>query len=236
MMWTWLACIAGAYVLGSIPFGVFIGKAHGINIREKGSKNIGATNVGRVLGRRWGLLCFGLDMAKGAVPVAVAGSLAGLYDQAPLTASTGWWLWLTVAMFALLGHMYSMFLRGGGGKGVATAFGGLLAMWPIMTIAAIIGLATWLVLVLLFRMISLASVVAALTIPMTVLIQVEIMRSRQDVIPDLATSLQQASAPVVVSLLLALLVTWKHRGNLARIATGTEPRIGGSSQETTAGH
>ena len=59
MMWTWLACIAGAYVLGSIPFGVFIGKAHGINIREKGSKNIGATNVGRVLGRRWGLLCFG---------------------------------------------------------------------------------------------------------------------------------------------------------------------------------
>ena len=115
-MTLWIVCIAGAYLAGSIPFGVIIGRARGIDIREHGSKNIGATNVSRVLGARLGLLCFVLDVGKGAGPVIAAGALFDLLgkrpvdpDAATLTQSETW-LWLAVAGATIVGHMYSPFL------------------------------------------------------------------------------------------------------------------------------
>ncbi|MCH2151945.1 MAG: glycerol-3-phosphate 1-O-acyltransferase PlsY [Phycisphaerales bacterium] len=226
----WTGCIIGAYLLGSIPFGVIISRFHGVDIRNEGSKNIGATNVGRVLGRKWGLLCFFLDLLKGAVPVAVAGILSGLYDQEIFTVPHQWWLWLGVGFAALLGHMYSLFLRGGGGKGVATTFGALLAMWPVMTIAVGASFIIWFIMVMLFRMVSLASMVAAVCIPIAVLAVLQFME--QPVDSD--ASVELPLAPLVVSILLAALVLWKHRGNIARIRSGTEGRIGGSKRSQSS--
>ena len=226
----WTGCIIGAYLLGSIPFGVIISRFHGVDIRNEGSKNIGATNVGRVLGRKWGLLWFFLDLLKGAVPVAVAGILSGLYDQEIFTVPHQWWLWLGVGFAALLGHMYSLFLRGGGGKGVATTFGALLAMWPVMTIAVGASFIIWFIMVMLFRMVSLASMVAAVCIPIAVLAVLQFME--QPVDSD--ASVELPLAPLVVSILLAALVLWKHRGNIARIRSGTEGRIGGSKRSQSS--
>lgn len=227
MILIWLACAIGGYLLGSIPFGVLIAHSRGVDIRTRGSKNIGATNVGRVLGRKWGILCFFLDMSKGAIPVLIFGVLAGIYNQ-PLNETTGeWWLWMSVAMTCLLGHMYSMFLRGGGGKGVATAFGSLLAMWPLMTIAALIAFVGWIVIVLIARIISLASVCAACLLPCAVIVQLY-AESQLPEAGSFGLQMEHASAPIIVSVLLAVLVVWKHRGNLARIMTGTESKIGGS--------
>ena len=80
-MTTWMLCVASAYLVGSIPFGVLIGRAKGIDIRQHGSRNVGATNVSRVLGRRLGILCFTLDFLKGAGPVVVAGMLQGVFGS-----------------------------------------------------------------------------------------------------------------------------------------------------------
>ena len=236
MIGTWLSCIIGGYVLGSIPFGVLIGRAHGVDVRTQGSKNIGATNVGRVLGRRWGLLCFFLDMAKAAVPVAIAGILTGLYERDIFTVPGQWWLWLAVGFAALLGHMYSLFLRGGGGKGVATTFGALLAMWPVMTIAVGAAFILWAVLLALFRMVSLASMVASICIPIVVFAVLQYMAfMREAATIGLAPNVDLPLAPIVISVLLAALVVWKHRSNIGRIRAGTERKIGQGSGRDAAG-
>ena len=230
MTWVWIGCVIGGYILGSIPFGVIVGRSHGVDIRTQGSRNIGATNVGRLLGLRWGLLCFFLDMAKGAVPVIVAGILTGLYVRDIFLVPGQWWLWLAVGLSALLGHMYSLFLRGVGGKGVATTFGALLAMWPVLTIAVATSLLVWAILLALFRMVSLASMIAAASIPIVVFVVLEVMRTSREVVTmNLAPEVQLPLAPIVVTILLAALVLWKHCGNLARIRDGTEPRIGKGS-------
>ncbi|MDP6311231.1 MAG: glycerol-3-phosphate acyltransferase, partial [Phycisphaerales bacterium] len=167
----WLFLIVGAYLLGSIPFGVVIAKARGVDIRECGSGNIGATNVGRVLGKRLGLLCFVLDLGKGAAPVLVAGSWYGILDEwaTEIPARTSW-LWLAVGVAPLVGHMASVFLRFRGGKGVATAFGALLAMWPTLGIPAVIAFAAWLLVVGISRIVSLASMMAAVTVPIATIL------------------------------------------------------------------
>ena len=162
----WPLFVAGAYVIGSIPFGVLLARTRGIDIRKHGSGNVGATNVGRVLGRRLGLACFVLDVGKGAIPVLVAGwhfQLLGR-DTIATPATDSWW-WLGVAFAALAGHMASVFLGFRGGKGVATAFGGLVAMWPTLGLAALAAFAAWIMVVLPTRMVSLASMVAAIVLP-----------------------------------------------------------------------
>ena len=131
----WTIGIVSAYIAGSIPFGVLLAKTKGINIREHGSKNIGATNVGRVLGKKLGTVCFFLDVLKGTTPVLIVGLFAGLFGQSiHETTTIEMLLWICVVLAALLGHMYSIFLKFGGGKGVATTFGGMVAMWPLLTI------------------------------------------------------------------------------------------------------
>ena len=116
---SWIFSMVGAFLVGSLPFGVFIAKAHGINLREVGSGNTGATNVGRALGKKWGLVCFFLDAAKGAAPVLITGILGGtlgvgLDQQDPGTE----WAWILVGLATMMGHIYSPFLLFKGGKGV----------------------------------------------------------------------------------------------------------------------
>ena len=219
----WIACIIGAYLLGSIPFGVLIGRAKGVNIREHGSRNIGATNVGRVLGRKFGYLCFILDMTKGAIPVLVAGLLSDVIGRNPMELGGGdLWLWMFVAIAALLGHMYSVFLGFGGGKGVATAFGALVAMWPVLTIPALIALAAWIIVAMSTRVISLASMTAAAIVPLATLISLFIADGDASDTVGTSARLINASAPLTVTIAIAVLVLWRHRSNIRRLLRGEE--------------
>ncbi|MHC4989993.1 MAG: glycerol-3-phosphate 1-O-acyltransferase PlsY [Planctomycetota bacterium] len=229
-MITWLPCILGAYLLGSIPFGYLIARGRGIDIRAKGSGNVGATNVGRVLGRRFGILCFFLDAGKGAVSVIGSGLLTGAWarpvatppDQVPLAAADVW-LWLAVAAGALLGHMYSPWLGFRGGKGVATGFGGLLSMWSLMTIPAAVALVLWGLTLRLTRYVSMASMIAALSLPVTTVLMALATMRRDDLQPH---PLRGALPLMITTVALAALVVFQHRGNLARLRAGTEPKVG----------
>ncbi len=128
--------ILAAYLIGAIPFGLLIGRLRGMDIRQAGSGNIGATNVARLLGARWGALAFALDVLKGLIPVLVAGrALEPFVPSAPTPAP--WWLypvWLTVGLACVVGHILPVYLRLRGGKGVSTSLGVVLGLWPIFTI------------------------------------------------------------------------------------------------------
>ncbi|MSQ90836.1 MAG: glycerol-3-phosphate 1-O-acyltransferase [Phycisphaerales bacterium] len=210
--------LAIGFVAGSIPFGLILGRTKGIDIREHGSKNIGATNVGRVLGRKYGVLCFVLDALKGALPVlAVWCFLSGQY---PSQTSLVGILMPLVGVAAILGHVYSPWVGFRGGKGVATSFGALAAMWPLMTFPALGALILWIIVLKLFRFVSLASICAALSLPLFLVARV-------------AWTTNESSFPIpvvlpmlLVTIALAILVVWKHRPNIARLRAGTEPRVG----------
>lgn len=217
------AWVCAAYLAGSVPFGLLIGRAHGIDIRAHGSKNIGATNVGRVLGRRAGIACFALDMLKGFVPTLLAGlalGTAGRVDPPPDAS----WAWLAVAGAAVAGHMFPPWLAFRGGKGVATGFGAILAVVPLLTIPAAGALVVWLGTLRVSRYVGLSSCVAAASLPLLTALQPGLLR---------AAGLGRAGAPglgtvaphLAVGAILAALVIYRHRGNLARTLRGTESRV-----------
>lgn len=225
---TWTLCIAGAYLAGSIPFGVMIGRARGIDIQAHGSRNVGASNVFRVLGRRFGILCFLLDMLKGALPVVAAGFAAGVINRDPVPGDltpAEMWLWMAVAAATIVGHMASVFLRFRGGKGVATGFGALLAMWPLLTLPALGALMVWYGTLKFTRYISVASMFAAISLPLWYLVRT---------IPnagDVGAQIAYASPPLIVTALIAALVVWRHRGNIGRLRRGEEPKSGERAKE-----
>ncbi|MCH2144599.1 MAG: glycerol-3-phosphate 1-O-acyltransferase PlsY [Phycisphaerales bacterium] len=218
----WALQIAFAFVIGSLPFGVLIARAHGINLREVGSGNTGATNVGRALGRGWGLACFFLDAAKGAGPVVWSGFAAGTMGAALSAQEPGQaWGWVLVGLAAVLGHIYSPFLRFKGGKGVATACGAFAAMWPIMSVPVIVAFGVFILTRVTSGYVSLASVLAAWALPITVVVMALLGGE---------TPIEAALPPLLVGSLIAVLVTWRHRSNIARIRAGTEPRSGRRSE------
>jgi glycerol-3-phosphate acyltransferase PlsY len=218
VMLLWGACIVAAYLVGSFPTAHLLARSRGVDLGQVGSKSYGATNLGRTLGRSWGVLCFVIDAAKGALPVAAAGALMGLLGDAPGSyAAAQAWLWLAVAFAAIVGHTLSPWIRFKGGKGVATGFGALVAMWPVLTVPAALALVLWCVLVLVFRMVSLASMVSAVSVPCTVLVTALAANG--------ATGVRDAVPFLAASGLIALFVVWKHRANIARIRVGTESRV-----------
>jgi glycerol-3-phosphate acyltransferase PlsY len=182
-----------AYLLGSIPSGFIIGTLSGVDVRNTGSGNIGATNVARVLGKGLGLLTLFADTAKGFVPVFVAQRLA-MSDLAVAL----------VGVSAFLGHLYPVFLRFQGGKGVATAFGALLAIAPAapVVLALFFGVA-----VLVSRIASLGSITAALAAPVVL------------------WTLSYAPVFVAMGAFLGAMVIVRHRENIKRLRSGTEPRF-----------
>ncbi len=217
MQWPLLLILA--FLSGSIPFGLLIARAKGVDIRAHGSGNIGATNVGRVLGRRWGFLCFALDAVKGAAPVLIAGSNRSLLGVAAMElAASDLWLWLAVAVLALLGHVFSPWVRFKGGKGVATGFGAFAAMWTPLTIPTLVALVVWAVAVKATKMVSLASMIAALSIPITLLVRCAISG-------DMAAALHASVPTLTVAALIAVLIIVKHRANIGRILRGEELKV-----------
>ncbi|MDZ4755945.1 MAG: glycerol-3-phosphate 1-O-acyltransferase PlsY [Phycisphaerae bacterium] len=216
---TWVLLIIFAFFAGSVPFGLLIARAKGIDIRAHGSGNIGATNVGRVLGRRWGFLCFALDAAKGAAPVLIAGWVQSLLGV-PIVAipEPDLWCWLATGVAALLGHVYSPWIRFKGGKGVATGFGAFLAMWTPLTTATGVALLVWFVLLKLTKMMSLASIIAAISIPATIMIHCSLLAKP-------AQAFRAATPTLIVSGAMALLIIFKHRANIGRILSGQELKV-----------
>ena len=217
-MLVWTLAIPTAFLLGSIPSGLLIARAKGVNIRDHGSGNIGATNVWRVLGKGPGLTCFGLDMAKGLVPTLGAGLASGVIGRSSVPAADAW-MWLATAAAAILGHMYSPWIGFKGGKGVATGFGALLGIYPLLTGPALGAFAAWVVIAKTSRYVSLASCIAALSLPLWLGLTIETLSD----VPDRHA---EALPFYVVAGLLALVVLLKHRANIGRLLKGTENKIG----------
>lgn len=214
--WSWLAV---AYLCGSIPFGLLIGRFKGVDVRKAGSGNIGATNVGRVLGKKWGILCFVLDVLKGMIPTLLAGITLGFAGKDNLPASEAW-QWLSIGAMAMMGHIFPVWLGFKGGKGVATALGILFGIWPVLTWAGLAGGLTWLLVVAIFRYVSLASILASLLVLFYIhIIGVASHRPLEEVWPYLA-----------VCGTMALLIVLRHRGNILRLCNGTEAKLGSRAQ------
>jgi acyl-phosphate glycerol 3-phosphate acyltransferase len=199
-----VAIVLGAYLLGAIPFGWLVARAKGVDIFQAGSGNIGATNVGRVLGRKLGALVFALDFLKGACPV-----LGALWIKPGLSESywRAGWLEVAAGLAAFLGHCFPIYLRFHGGKGVATGAGVVAVLVPLPAAAALLA---WLVTIGVSRYVSLASVIAALTLC---------------VVQATLTSSDLHEPRTYFALLAAILVVARHRANLSRLSMGTENRL-----------
>jgi glycerol-3-phosphate acyltransferase PlsY len=203
--------IVVSYLLGSIPFGLLIAKAHGRDLRSIGSGNIGATNLARALGKKWAYFCFALDAAKGLAPMLIA---AGFINSAPTI--TELFLWLAVGAAAVLGHIFPIYIGFKGGKGVATSFGVALGLWPYYTICAAAAFLVWIVVVLLWRYISLASIAASITFPLMLLLAIIL-------IP--AWRFASLWPILITAVAIPLMVVVRHRQNIKRLIAGTENKV-----------
>jgi len=182
------------YLIGSILFGEILSRSKGVNIREVGSGNVGATNVARALGKKYGLIVFLLDMLKGFIPVLIAGLWTGWGSWGVAFAGTG----------AVSGHMFSLFSRFRGGKGVATAMGVVLAIsWKM----ALLLIVVWGTVLAITRYVSVASTISAVSALVLFVIA--------DYPPPLIT----------MALIVSVLIVFKHRSNFQRLISGYEPKI-----------
>jgi glycerol-3-phosphate acyltransferase PlsY len=194
------------YLAGSIPFAYLAGKAHGVDLREHGSGNLGATNAIRVLGKKTGLVVYFADTLKGFLPVYL---LPGQLD----TSRPAMWA-IAIGVAAIIGHVKPVFLMGqGGGKGVATTGGVFFGLAWLPTLVAFF---SFLIALALTRRVSIGSLTAAVVLPVGVAMQ------------------RGAADPLtLICGAIAIFVIWLHRGNIRRIMDGTEPRFG-EKKETPA--
>jgi glycerol-3-phosphate acyltransferase PlsY len=199
-------CSAIGYFFGSFPAGYFAGRFAGVDVRSLGSGNIGATNVLRVLGKRWGYGVFAIDSLKGFVAVRLAMFLAWRWPSGQAYAE---YFAILTAVMCIVGHIFPIWLGFKGGKGVATSAGALVGLLP----AAIpFVLLIWVIVFELSRYVSLASIVAAISLPVVV---------------SLFARWKWIDGPALVyfSILITLLVLWQHRSNFSRLLSGTEQRF-----------
>ena len=195
-----------AYFIGAIPSGYLIGRLHGIDIRTVGSCNTGATNVTRCISKKAGIFCFFCDFLKGAVPVVCA-----------MTFSALPWLPLAAFAAAVAGHMFPVYLKFKGGKGIATAAGGAFAIAPLPLLAALL---IWYVIFRISRYVSLASIIAALMLPVGALILCLCFD------PEKTHFLLRARwATVIAFAVIGVLAVYRHRSNIVRLLNGTESRF-----------
>lgn len=193
------------FLSGSLPFGWMVARLGGMDIREHGSGNIGMTNVWRVMGWKPGLSVLILDVLKGLLPVLLAGRIMATVNPPGLTLDGRNWLLLICGIASILGHTFTPWLRFKGGKGVATSLGVLIALFKIWVL---LPLGIFIVLLALTRMVSLSSILAALSVGLATVFVAELR-------PFMAFGI-----PVF------LLVLWTHRSNIRRIMNGTENRVG----------
>lgn len=206
-MWSLvIACCAIGYFLGSFPAGYFAGRLAGVDIRSVGSGNIGATNVLRTLGKRWGYPVFILDALKGFASVRLAFILAKFWPAAQPYAE---YIAILTAIMSVAGHMFPVWLGFKGGKGVATSAGALFGLMPWAVPCVFV---VWFIVFEFSRYVSLASIIAAISLP---------------IIAGLLAHWKfiDTWALVYFSLLIMALVLWRHRSNFSRLLKGTEQRF-----------
>src|SRR5580704_2298733 len=202
----WLAIVILCYLIGSFPSGYLVGKSQGIDIRQHGSGNIGATNVLRVMGKKWGYLVFLCDSLKGLISVKL-GMLLAAGAGLDITLAG-----VVAGICCIIGHNYTFWLHFKGGKGIATSIGVLLAIVPILIV--LIVLLVWLAVFFIWKYVSLASISAALSLPLAVLILFPLVaRGNYWVV-------------VIFSIIVATLAVWRHRSNIDRLLQGKENRFG----------
>jgi len=216
MYTTFALIITGAYLLGSIPSGLLIVRAHGKDLRSIGSGNIGATNVSRALGRKWAYICFLLDMLKGLVPMLAAMVFTRTTPASGTINQRVILLWLAVGCAAILGHIFPIYIKFRGGKGVATSFGVALGLWPYYTICALAAIAIWAAVALVWRHVSLASIAASIAFPVVFILATILVPGWN--FADLWPLLLAAIA-------IPIMVIVRHRENIKRLAAGTETKI-----------
>lgn len=215
-MTTWLLFMLGAYLIGSVSFALILGKLNGVNIREHGSGNVGATNLGRVLGKKWGLICFFMDLGKGLAPVLVYGLWAGLITGENTAIGTVEMLkWLAVGVAAVVGHVLPIFLKFKGGKGVATSAGALLGFWPVLSVPVLAAGVVWFIVTKATAYVGLASVIAAAVLPFFVVGFALVMGYETGEIAVCGS----------VTALLAAMVIIRHSSNIKRLREGTEGKV-----------
>jgi acyl phosphate:glycerol-3-phosphate acyltransferase len=205
-----------AYLLGSIPFGLIVGLAKGVDPRKAGSGNIGATNVGRLLGARFFLYVFLLDLLKALIPTAVGSWVVARYGHDSARPTVQVILHLLVGFSAIFGHMFSIFIGFKGGKGVACGAGVALGFYPFFTIPGLAALLLWGILFAITRYVSLASIVAAIFFPLAYLALALTCRWR-----PFTTQLPL----LLFATLVGAMVVYRHRSNIARLRAGTESRF-----------
>ncbi|MEE3054455.1 MAG: glycerol-3-phosphate 1-O-acyltransferase PlsY [Planctomycetota bacterium] len=206
--------IAGGYLLGGIPFGLLIGKAHGVDIRERGSGNIGATNLGRALGKRWAFAAFLLDFAKGLVPVIVAGQLLDEASEREVVQ-------ILAGAASILGHTFSIYLGFKGGKGVATTFGVIAAVaFPAAVLAGMV----WSIVYLATRTVSISSLATGTALPLGIWLT------------DLLYPFPSLAPRLVFSIAIACLIFIRHRENISRLLRGEELTFRKKTEEEPVGN
>lgn len=197
-----LYAIAISYLIGSIPTGYIIAKLlKGIDIRDHGSGNVGATNLMRTVGKVPGITGLLIDVAKGIVPVTVIAAVFYMPDMAvnePLFK-------VILGLSAVFGHIWTIFLKFKGGKGVATTIGVFLGLAPAVTT---IGLLIWVILALIFKYVSVSSIAMAVSLPV------------------LMAFFQSPIEYTLLSVILCIFITYKHKANIRRLINGTEYKIG----------
>jgi len=221
-LWQIIALLLGSYLIGSIPFGLIVSRLRGIDIRQHGSGNLGATNVGRVLGRRWGVLVLLLDVAKGAstsigdsLLLHDAGGLLGVDD--PVHRDL---IWLGTGICCVIGNTAPIYLRFRGGKGVATTLGVILGIFPYLTLPAVVSVIVWALVVKFSRYVSLSSIIATALLPLSFVVFALLLHwPLTDHYPLLG-----------LTVVLAAVVVLRHRGNIGRLLAGTENKVGGGGR------
>ena len=201
-----LFIVVGSYLLGSLPIGYIVGKIAGVDIRKSGSGNIGATNVLRVLGKKYGYTVFFLDALKGFAVVRISLALVSTTPAAQPYANL---FALLGAVVCVIGHSFPVWLDFRGGKGVATSAGVIIGLMPL---AAIIVFPIWFIVFEICRYVSVASICAAISLPITIAL-------------FLRFKVMDSVVLLYFSIALAVVVVWRHRSNFSRLLNGTEQRF-----------
>jgi glycerol-3-phosphate acyltransferase PlsY len=216
MIFALLADFALGYLLGSIPFGLLVARSQGVDIRKTGSGNIGATNVWRVMGRKWGMTTFLCDFGKGLLAVLIARQLAAHWVPAAHADDVNY-AGIAAAIGCILGHSFPVWLGFKGGKGVATSLGVIAGMMPLASLSIFL---VWLIVLKVTRYVSLASIMAALSLPLFV-------------VAFLFLGWMHGWAAFYFSVAATILVVVRHTGNIRRLLAGTENRMGARKADET---
>jgi glycerol-3-phosphate acyltransferase PlsY len=202
---TWLLIAIISYFIGSVPSGYLVARTQGVDIRQHGSRNIGATNVLRVMGKKWGYLVFLCDASKGFLAVKLGMLVATHAQLSPVLGG------VIAAITCILGHNYTIWLGFKGGKGIATSGGVILALFPIAVVCCLA--LVWIGVFYAGKYVSLASIAAAVALPVAVFL----------IVPKTGGEFWTLFG---FSVLICALAVWRHQANIVRLMNGTESRFG----------